>query len=150
MQSYALSWFLLSVKYPAQNPFMNSRLIGMLHCLFDIYTWMTNRLFNLYKSKIEYLVFPTPLKHTVPTASLCQSMTITPIQLLDQKKEKRKKERKSQNHAWHNLFPYIRESYGLYFQSIFRIWLIIPNSPIPVPLWLEQPTFLARISAITF
>lgn len=145
LQSYALSWFLLPVKFPAQNPFMNSRFIGILHCLFGISTWMTNRNFNLYKSKIEYLVFPTPPKHTVPTASLSQSMTLAPIQLLGQKE---KKKRKSQNHAWHRLFPYIRESYGLYFQSIFRIWLILPNSPIPVSLWLKQPTFLAWMSAI--
>lgn len=69
---------------------MNSRLIGILHCLFGISTWMTNRNFNLYKSKIEYLVFPTPPKHTVPTASLSQSITIAPIQLLDQKEKKKK------------------------------------------------------------
>ena len=95
LQSYALSWFLLSVKFPARNPFMNSRLIGILHCLFGIYTWMTNRHFNLYKSKIAYLVFPTPPKHTVPTASLSQSITIAQIQLLDQKKKERKKIRES-------------------------------------------------------
>ena len=105
---------------------MNSRLIGTLHCLFRISSWMTNRNFNLYKSKIKYLVSPTPRKHTASSllnqyrVFPSQSMTIAPIELLDQKKKK-KKERKSQNHTSYHLFPYIRESYGLYFQSIFRI-----------------------------
>ena len=60
---------------------------------------MTNRNFKLYKSKIEYLVSPTPPKHPAITVFPSQSMKIAPIELLEQKKKKKKKEeRKKKNH----------------------------------------------------
>ena len=67
-QSCLLSWFLLSVKFPSQNALVNSRLAGILHCLLDISTWMTNRHLNIFRSKIEFLVSPpqTYSSHSFP------------------------------------------------------------------------------------
>lgn len=43
---YSPDYYLL--KFPGQNSLMNSRFIGILHCLLDISTWRSNRHFNLY------------------------------------------------------------------------------------------------------
>lgn len=141
-QSCLFSWFLLSVKFPSQNSLMNSRLAGILHCLLDISTWMTNRHLNIFRSKIEFLVSPHPHKPTLLTVFPSQSMTTVPIEVLDQK---------ITDHSWHPLFCYIKsvwESYGLYFQNISRTWLTLSNSAIPAHLWLEQSMSLAWISSI--
>lgn len=117
-QSCLLSWFYYLLKFPAQSSLGNSRLIGILYCFCDNAIWMSKRHFNLFKSKIEFLVSPYKLALLSSFPFLINhNCTNTAV---------RQKKKKSQNYSWHPLFSYIksiRESCGFYLQNISRILL---------------------------